>query len=750
MTITPENLFELLPGVLRVRDAQNGGQLRALVAILAEQGAVLEADIARMYENLFIETCDEWVVPYIADLIGVRGLQSLGSDSGYSARADVANTLENRRRKGTVPVLETVARDASGWPAHAVEYFSRLGWTQNLNHVRLDNPRTFALRDASSLELVGGPFDPAARTADIRSIALGRGRYNIMNVGIFLWRLQSYAFNAVAHPVTTPSDGRYFFLPAAVNIPLFNPVLAGADSTLIDPSHIVTEIDVPGHLRRRPLYDELEARRQASVDGAPRPEPAWFSDDGAVIRVYTRANPGDPLVQIPPEAMEIADLSDRAPNVWRRPSQIFYTPSAGGSPVPRRIDVAVDPVLGRLSLRTDAVPLPYSVCVGFAYGFPADMGGGPYDRRAWTNAHITRPVDWQIAVSKNPPTTDTSRYVTTISDALTAWAARPAGQVGVIAIDDVDKLGDVYSDIYSENLTVTIPANSELHIVAAGWPRTTDPGQTTPTWHVGQFEPNGRRPHLVGNVTVTGAASAGALWLDGLWIDGKITVTGGAGDDLGTLGLSHVTLFPGSGGLEVVETDPNANARLSVEIVRSLIGPIAIAGPAPDLSVTESIVDATGGAAIAATEAFTAIQRCTIFGTVDVQRLEAGNTIFNDKVTTARRQSGCVRYCFVPVGSATPRRFRCEPDLAVSQADSLDTAGVIARIGPSFTSRAFASAAYGQLSATTSPEILTGDENESEMGAFGFLMQPQRAQGARAALDEYLRAGLEAGLFFVT
>ncbi len=740
MTITPENLFALLPGVLRLRDAQGGGQLKALVAILAEQGAVLEADIARMYENLFIETCDEWVVPYIGDLIGVRGLQSLGSDSGYSARADVADTLENRRRKGTVPVLETVARDASGWPAHAVEYFSRLGWTQNPNHVRLDNPRTFALRDASNLELVGGPFDPTARTADIRSIALGRGRYNIMNVGIFLWRLQSYAFNAVAHPAVTSSDGRYFFLPAAVNIPLFNPVLAGADGTLNDPSHIVTEIDVPGHLRRRPLYDELEARRQASVDGAPRPQPAWFTDDGAVVRVYTRAAAGAPLVQIPPEAIEIADLSDRSPNNdWRRPSTIAYAPAAGGPSVAWPIAVAVDPVLGRLSLRGG--PQPYSVCVSFAYGFPADMGGGPYDRRAWTNAHITRPVDWQIAVSKNPPTSDTSLYVTTLSDALTAWAARPAGQVGVIAIDDVDLAGDVYSDIYRENLAVTIPADSELHIVAAGWPRTTDPGQTTPTWHVGQFEPSGRRPHLVGDVSVTGDPSAGALWLDGLWIDGKITAQAG---DLGTLGLSHVTLFPGSGGLGIA----GANPRLSVEIVRSLTG--AIAGPAPTLSITESIVDAAGAAAISAADAFTSIQRCTIFGTVDVQRLEAGNTIFNDKVTAARRQSGCVRYSFVPAGSATPRRFRCQPDLAVSQAGSAQAASVIARIGPSFTSRAFAGAAYGQLSATTSPEILTGDENESEMGAFGFLMQPQRAQGARAALDEYLRAGLEAGLFFVT
>jgi hypothetical protein len=36
------------------------------------------------------------------------------------------------------------------------------------------------------------------------------------------------------------------------------------------------------------------------------------------------------------------------------------------------------------------------------------------------------------------------------------------------------------------------------------------------------------------------------------------------------------------------------------------------------------------------------------------------------------------------------------------------------------------------------------------MGAFMFLAQPQRRANLRAALDEYLRLGLEAGVFPVT
>ena len=187
-----------------------------------------------------------------------------------------------------------------------------------------------------------------------------------------------------------------------------------------------------------------------------------------------------------------------------------------------------------------------------------------------------------------------------------------------------------------------------------------------------------------------------------------------------------------------------------MQIVRSLLGPISIDGATPNLSIDESIVEATGAVAVAATNALASIQRCTLFGKVNVQRLQAGNSIFTEVISAARRQSGCVRFCYVPPGSSTPRRFRCQPDLAMAQVDKAQQAAVAARIGASFTSRRFADPGYGQLAATTSPEIATGAEDESEMGAFSFLMQPQRDASLVAALDEYLRAGLEAGLFHAT
>ena len=131
MSLTAEQLYALLPAIYRIRDTERGEPLKALVNVIAGQAAVMEADIARLYENWFIETCDEWVVPYIGDLLAVRGLHSLGPDAPFSQRALVADTLSYRRRKGTATVLEQLAHDTTGWNARAVEFFELLETTQH-------------------------------------------------------------------------------------------------------------------------------------------------------------------------------------------------------------------------------------------------------------------------------------------------------------------------------------------------------------------------------------------------------------------------------------------------------------------------------------------------------------------------------------------------------------------------------------------------------------------------------------------
>jgi len=92
--VNPDRLFDLLPAVHREHDDARGHALRALLAIIGEQVDVVEDDIERLYANWFIETCDDWVVPYIGDLIGYRAVHDAGEPGDpHTARASARNRI---------------------------------------------------------------------------------------------------------------------------------------------------------------------------------------------------------------------------------------------------------------------------------------------------------------------------------------------------------------------------------------------------------------------------------------------------------------------------------------------------------------------------------------------------------------------------------------------------------------------------------------------------------------------------------
>src|SRR5436305_9814 len=176
-----ERLYGLLPLFVRQRDVAQGEPLRALLAVMETQLQRVENDVASLYDNWFIETCAPWVIPYIADLLGVRGLTTFPgvgtAGPGFNDRAFVANTLAFRRRKGTAAVVERLAQDVTGWPAHVVEFFQRLITTQNVNHVRPDAFATLDFLDDRALRQVNGPFETAQHTLDVRNVQNSRGKY---------------------------------------------------------------------------------------------------------------------------------------------------------------------------------------------------------------------------------------------------------------------------------------------------------------------------------------------------------------------------------------------------------------------------------------------------------------------------------------------------------------------------------------------------------------------------------------------
>jgi len=207
MNKNPDRLYQLLPTIYRQRDAEQGWPLQALLRVITEQVNVVEDDIAQLYENWFIETCQDWVVPYIGDLIGYQPVHEAGEPGNVLTaeerlrnkilipRRDVANTIFHRRRKGTLSLLEDLARDVAGWLARAVEFYRLLGWTQNINSLHFKRGRTVDVRNGDALDRLGGPFDESAHTVDVRRIISHRtrGRYNIPSVGLFIWRLKVYS-----------------------------------------------------------------------------------------------------------------------------------------------------------------------------------------------------------------------------------------------------------------------------------------------------------------------------------------------------------------------------------------------------------------------------------------------------------------------------------------------------------------------------------------------------------------------------
>jgi hypothetical protein len=123
-----------------------------------------------------------------------------------------------------------------------------------------------------------------------------------------------------------------------------------------------------------------------------------------------------------------------------------------------------------------------------------------------------------------------------------------------------------------------------------------------------------------------------------------------------------------------------------------------------------------------------------------VRSVEASNCIVTGILEAARRQTGCVRFSFLPLESTAPRRYRCRPEAAAEAV----------RVRPQFTSQRYGDPGYAQLNARCAVEIRQGADDEAEMGAFHDLFQPQRETNLRVRLDEYLRFGLEAGIIYVS
>ncbi len=689
------DLYQLLPAVYRMRDAEQGYPLRALLEIVAEQVDILKRDVDGLWDDLFIETCADWVIPYIGDLVGNNPLYEIIQ----GRRADVAKTISYRRRKGVLPMLEELARDVTNWGAHAVAAFENLGWTQNVNHLRYTtaaNPDhrfphaigrvgTVNLREMDAADRLDGPFDTLCHTVDVRPADQRVGRHNIRKINFFLWRLSQFPMTGVPARRSGSFSRGFYFSPLGNPAPLFtNPEREAAADQL------ATELHVPGPIRPAAFYFR----------------PADFYGPGKSLAIY-RGPTADPLDLVPLSEIVCQDLS-----TWG-------DPPAG--------KVAVDVRHGRIAFPAGIAPR--AVTVDMTYGFSAEMGGGPYDRKESLAAGRRGLV--LIQVGKQLPNR-------TLQDGLNEWEVTHSKAPAVIQIVD--------NGVYGGLFNIQLPADGKLVIEAK----------------------NGFRPVVlpVGQPVLSAPAGDAELTLNGLLIGGALRLKG----DL-KLTLAHCTLVPGRllredgrprfPDLDSLTLVGSRSADLAVTIDKSITGPLRLPADCESLTIRDSMVQGLPVGhlpqpAIAANDEATrpgpptTAERSTFWGEVYVKELTASECIFDGQVRAARRQNGCVRLSFVPDGSTTPRRYRCQPDLALDKAPAAQHTAILACLRPSYTSTHYGDPGYGQLGHDCPDEIRTGAADGSEMGAFCSLMQPQRETNLRIRLEEYLPFGLEPGIIYVT
>jgi hypothetical protein len=72
------------------------------------------------------------------------------------------------------------------------------------------------------------------------------------------------------------------------------------------------------------------------------------------------------------------------------------------------------------------------------------------------------------------------------------------------------------------------------------------------------------------------------------------------------------------------------------------------------------------------------------------------------------------------------------------------------RVRPQFNGTHYDTPTYCQLAHTCAEETKRGADDESEMGVFHDLFQPQREANLRARLDEYTPAGMETGIIYAS
>jgi hypothetical protein len=770
------NLFQLLPAVYRMRDAQiarslplltpaqqalladlqalpqplppdqqaqldqlqalaSRGPLESLLAVVSEQLDAVDYDLDQLYDNQFIETCAPWVIPYIGDLIGYQQVKGIAA-AVDNPRAEVAETISLRRRKGTILVIEQLARDVTGWGAHAVEQFQVLADTQYAKHIRPHNFYVPNLRHWQSCTYVDTGFDAAAHKVDVHKIATGLGQYNIQNIAVFLWSLSAAAITSAPLAAASTNKARsqlcYRFSALGLDTPLFHRALSQGEQIAAPAG----PANVADRLLRRVLCADLNAGVGASYYG-----------QGASLAIYLDK------VLLSPYQIAMADLSGADGNWVNQPGDT------------RPFDVVVDPELGRLAL--SPALSGHSLSASWFYGVNGNLGGGEYERNLTvTNEAFVVPFPDARFASLHAAITYALSLLTVNGSVAVEVSAESASALASDASKGLESwvsASQTISTSAGELLAVDLPAGATFELRSANLSVQTlllDAPLRVTGDSDSNFILNGIA--LAAQNAFSPSATAPAL----LFVPGARP--SGTDNLLAQLILNDCTLVPGwsYGPAEVVTDEITAQApnqplapvlrvnssAVAVSATRSILGGIR-ANPLASVTLTSCIVDATdaGNIAFAAPNetlggSALTLNACTVVGRVHstLLTLVTNSILWSSKsnsVTSGliadRKQQGCVRFSFLPIDAVTPPPFEC-----VAQADTAPQ--------PLFIATRYGQPGYLKLMASTDDSIRRGADDGGEMGVYHFVFAPQRESDLKIRMQEYLPVGLEFGLIYQT
>jgi hypothetical protein len=755
-----EKLWAMIPEVYRAEDGAGTppGVLRAIVDVISEQAAVSRRSIDRLWEDQHIETCDDWAVPYIGDLLGAR---LLPESDPRARRADVARTVHFRRRRGTPSLLAEIVDDLSGWDVVLVEAFRRLARSAHRldafpaargRVTRTPVAGTAQLRNPRGSDLAGSAFDEFFRTADVRLLRGKSGRIGLGNVNLHLFRLFPLEIIA-ADPgklADTTSLDTFTFDPSGRDTALFTPgvqfeavdrpclpsqeweIAQAISCRLIsDAAYLISSADLgalPQVGAGAPTADERGAiaiivglrfssearlRRRLSDLGVnfTGATPSWYQDllERAVTRDSARqqlfpdcvsvtlfpAAPGTPLELNSAQQILGADLSSRA------------CQPAPANPLTRLL---IDPKLGRFAFTSHASnPTDPAPLVHYHYGSSGDVGAGTYERTPISAANALTPR--------------------------TGGGALGLGDSSVIQ-DNRTYLVDASSPISVTNLVLRAEAEKRPYVELTA----------APTGSAATFR------------QAAGTTPA-KLLLDGIWLGSSARFAEAAGpqvldllierDPSNASDVTHwdevrincSTLDPGGKRadgqhLAAIRIQVRSHVKL-LRISRSIVGPIEVdpvTGSVETIEIVDSIVDATRvpgtvpGVAILNGAGHVRLAGTTVLGEIRAERLLASDCIVMgpagaSAIVVADTQHSCFRF------SAAPPSTERMPDSYRS---------VFREILPfHFTSLRFGDPGYAELSTLAPEELRSGAENGSEMGAFSGGTRTAHLASIQAKVEEF-------------